>query len=264
MTPIASLLLLLLLGLSEAYPLVDEESKTNDQIDKDDKVDISTRILNSNKGSNAMLLEGDLLVPATRNAIKCFSQQCFWKKGSDGLVTIPYTISHEFTGAEGQVINTALTSFHSRTCIRFVPRGSENDYISIENGDGCYSSLGRIGGKQVVSINRQGCVYHGIVQHEVNHALGFNHEQCRSDRDSYVRINWENIDPQNAYNFQKLDTNNLNTPYDYSSVMHYGRTAFSMNGMDSITPIPNASAQIGQRIDMSSWDIKRINILYGC
>lgn len=26
-----------------------------------------------------------------------------------------------------------------------------------------------------------------------------------------------------VYNFQKQKTNNLNTPYDYSSVMHYGR-----------------------------------------
>ncbi|XP_037333516.2 high choriolytic enzyme 1-like isoform X1 [Pungitius pungitius] len=263
MTPTASLLLLLL-GLSEAYPFVDEGNEANDQMGEDDRVDISTRILNSNNGINEMLLEGDLLVPTTRNAMKCFSQQCLWKKGSNGLVTIPFVISSEFTGAERQNIDTALKSFHTRTCIRFVPRSNENDHISIENGAGCFSSLGRIGGKQVVSINRQGCVYYGIIQHEVNHALGFNHEQTRSDRDSYVRINWENIDPQMAYNFQKLDTNNLNTPYDYSSIMHYGKTAFSINGKDSITPIPNANYQIGQRIDMSSWDIKRINLLYGC
>nr|BAM93568.1 hatching enzyme [Apeltes quadracus] len=264
MTPTASLLLLLLLGLSEANPLVDEGSEADDQMDQNDKVDIGAQILNSNNGIKEMLLEGDVLVPTTRNAMKCFSNQCFWNKDSNGQVTIPFTISSEFTSAEKQTINRALESFRSRTCIRFVPRRYENDHISIENLGGCYSSLGRVGGKQVLSLNRGGCVYHGVIQHEALHALGFNHEQTRSDRDSYVRINWENIEPRNAYNFQKQNTDNMNTPYDYSSIMHYGRTAFSINGRDSITPIPNANSQIGQRTDMSSWDIKRINTIYKC
>ncbi|KAM8902608.1 high choriolytic enzyme 1-like isoform 1-T1 [Spinachia spinachia] len=264
MTPTASLLLLLLLGLSEANPLVDEESEENEEMDQDDIIDISTRILNSNNGIDEILLEGDLLVPTTRNAMKCYSNQCLWKKGSNGQVTIPFTISTQFTGAEKQKINRALQSFHASTCIRFVPRRNENDHISIVNGAGCFSSLGRVGGKQILSINKRGCVYHGIIQHEVNHALGFNHEQTRSDRDRYVRINWENINPQSAYNFKKMNTNNLNTPYDYSSIMHYGKTAFSINGRDTITPIPNANARIGQRVNMSSWDIKRINSLYRC
>lgn len=117
----------------------------------------------------------------------------------------------------------------------------------------CWSNVGRSGGKQQVSLSVDGCVYHGIVEHELLHALGFHHEHTRSDRDQYVRINWENI-PQgsvrmhqslnsfyfrvmktsfnnefvspraeSAYNFEKKDTNNLNTPYDYSSIMHYGR-----------------------------------------
>ncbi|XP_037326612.1 high choriolytic enzyme 1-like isoform X4 [Pungitius pungitius] len=263
-TPTASLLLLLLLGLSEPYPIVDEGSKANNQMDEDDSVDVSTRILNSNNDPNEARLEGDLPVPSTRNAMKCFSQQCLWQKASNGLVTIPFIISSEFTDAEKQIIYTALKSFHTGTCIRFVPRGNENDHISIENGVGCFSSLGRTGGRHIVSINRQGCVYHGIVQHEINHALGFNHEQNRSDRDSYVRINWENIDPPMAYNFQKQDTNNLNSPYDYSSVMHYGKKAFSNNERDTITPIPNENSQIGQRVGMSYWDITRINLLYEC
>ncbi|XP_068438895.1 high choriolytic enzyme 1-like [Clinocottus analis] len=265
MTPSVSLLLLLLLGLSHAYPLEEEGSEAEPQMDDDDTVDISTRILNSNNGTNEMLLEGDLLVPTTRNAMKCWNQECLWKKGSNGLVTIPFTISNQFPSGEKKKIDYAMKSFAKSTCIRFAPRKNEYDYISIENKGGCYSALGRTGGRQELSLNRRGCLYHGIIQHEINHALSFQHEQTRSDRDSHVLINWDNIDPNMAYNFHKQDTNNLNTPYDYSSIMHYGRTAFSIRqGADSITPIPNRNAQIGQRKGLSKWDIKRIKKLYNC
>lgn len=265
MTPSVSLLLLLLLGLSKAYPLMEEGSGAEVQVEEDDTVDIGTRILISNNATNEILLEGDLLVPRTRNAMTCWSQNCLWKKASNGLVTIPFTMSSEFTSSERQKIDYAMKAFHSRTCLRFVRRQNEYDYISIENKAGCFSALGKTGGRQVLSLNRRGCFYHGIIQHEINHALGFQHEQTRSDRDYYVRINWENINPQMAYNFYKQATNNLNTPYDYSSIMHYGKTAFSIQfGRDSITPIPDPNVQIGQRQGMSYWDIMRINLLYGC
>ncbi|CAL8235224.1 unnamed protein product [Arctogadus glacialis] len=249
--------------LSQAQPLVGEES-VDDILEDNEDMDISTRILISNNGSSELLLEGDLLLPTTRNAMKCFRNNCLWKKSSNGLVTIPYTVSSAYNSAETSRIVNALQSFHQSTCIRFVPRRNQNDHISIENRGGCYSSLGRTGGMQVLSLKRSGCMYHGTMQHEVNHALGFNHEQTRSDRDQYVKINWENINPSNAYNFKRQDTNNLNTPYDYTSIMHYGRTAFSINGRDSITPIPNSRVQIGQRKGMTRNDFLRINRLYRC
>nr|BAO25122.1 hatching enzyme [Verasper variegatus] len=262
MTPSVSLLLLLLLGLSQADPIQEE---VYEEDVPEDSMDITTRILTSNNATDEILLEGDLLAPKTRNAMKCWSQSCLWKKASNGQVVIPFTVSREFTSWERQKIDRAMKGFHSSTCIRFVPRQNEYDYMSIENKGGCFSSLGRVGGRQVLSLNKQGCVHHGIIQHEINHALGFQHEQTRSDRDNYVRINWENINQRMAYNFHKQDTNNLNTPYDYSSIMHYGKTAFSIQrGKDSITPIPNSNVQIGQRQGMSYWDVMRINRLYGC
>ncbi|TKS90248.1 High choriolytic enzyme 1 [Collichthys lucidus] len=265
MTPSVSLLLMLLLGFSQAHPLMEEGSAAEIPVNEDHTVDITTRILTSNNVTDEILLEGDLLAPRTRNAMMCWSQNCLWRKASNGLVMIPFTMSSEFTSWERQKIDYAMNTFHSKTCIRFVPRQNEYDYISIENKVGCFSALGREGGRQVLSLNRQGCLYHGIIQHEINHALGFQHEQTRSDRDYYVRINWENINPQMAYNFYRQNTNNLNTPYDYSSIMHYGRTAFSIQyGRDSITPIPDPNVQIGQRQGMSYWDIMRINMLYGC
>lgn len=57
----------------------------------------------------------------------------------------------------------------------------------------CFSFVGRRGRGQVVSLSRQGCVFRQIIQHELLHALGFNHEQTRSDRDQNVRILLGNV-----------------------------------------------------------------------
>lgn len=68
------------------------------------------------------------------------------------------------------------------------------------------------------------------------------------------------------HNFDKYDNtvvNTLNTPYDYGSVMHYERDAFSMNGLPTIEPL-QAGARIGQRQNLSGIDILEVRLLYNC
>uniref|UniRef100_A0ACB8GF68 Uncharacterized protein n=1 Tax=Sphaerodactylus townsendi TaxID=933632 RepID=A0ACB8GF68_9SAUR len=58
----------------------------------------------------------------------------------------------------------------------------------------------------------------------------------------------------------------LNTPYDYESIMHYGRISFSKNkSLPTITAnVHKFDGIMGQRLDFSSSDIKRINQMYNC
>ncbi|KAM9426785.1 high choriolytic enzyme 1-like [Pholidichthys leucotaenia] len=260
MSPSISLLLLLLLGLSQAHPFMEEVGEDEYPVEEEDPVDITTGILEANNGSSEFLLEGDMVGSTNRNFMNC--RQCLWRKGRDGKVEVPFVISNQYNNYEKRMIIRAMRDFHSKTCIRFVDRTTQYDYISFVNRDGCFSYVGRRGGRQVISLNIPGCIYFGIIQHEIIHALGFYHEHNRDDRDKHVQIRWENISPKMAFNFNKRPTDNLNTPYDYSSIMHYGQTAFSNNGRPTIIPIPNPNVQIGQTRGMSDWDIKRIIVLY--
>lgn len=57
----------------------------------------------------------------------------------------------------------------------------------------CFSSVGnRHVGKQRLSIGTN-CDRIATIEHEFLHALGFWHEQSRSDRDDYVKIMWDHI-----------------------------------------------------------------------
>lgn len=201
---------------------------------------------------------------AERNADPCTSRGCMWPKSADGRVYVAYVISSAFSSREVSIIERGLQSFHDVSCIRFVKRTSQRDYLNIQSLSGCYSYIGRRSNGQDLSLQRSGCVYHDTVQHEVLHALGFHHEQKRSDRDQYIRVVLENVTPGKEHNFDKVSTLNQDTTYDYGSVMHYHKYAFSKNNQPTMVAIPDSSVQFGTATEMSQKDILRLNRLYKC
>lgn len=160
-----------------------------------------------------------------------------------------------------------LRIIESLTCIRFVTRTTQEDFVEVINGDGCWSWLGRIGGRQELSMRRNGCISEGIMVHEAIHALGYDHMHNHIDRDNYVDIFWNNIEPEFQFAFDKVDPqwfDNFGTSYDLLSVMHYARWAFSRNGQDTIVPHNRAYIDRIGSVHISKDDALRLNRMYRC
>ena len=93
---------------------------------------------------------------------------------------------------------------------------------------------------------------------------GYWHEQSRADRNSYIKINWNNVIPRMKNQFQKcVNCDDQGLEYDVGSIMHYHAYAFAKNRKrPTITQLKETSLSIGQRNKLSVLDIKGINRLY--
>ncbi|XP_068675014.1 hatching enzyme 1.2-like [Montipora foliosa] len=211
-----------------------------------------------------------------RNALR--DRDWLWpaKYNSNGEVVkvyIPYTVKTGgwFSGlgdADKQTIREATDIIAKHTCIRFVERTNQDDYIEFyeDSKSHCQSYIGRKRGKQQLLLGR-GCKNRGRVTHELVHALGFFHEHTRPDRDKFVKILWNNIQNEHVKQFEILTkgaVSSFGQPYDFQSIMHYSNKAFSKNGRDTIQSIADPSMQLGNANSLSAVDVLQINLLYRC
>nr|ACA03771.1 metalloproteinase [Halocynthia roretzi] len=186
-----------------------------------------------------------------------------------GLFIVPYEYSTTDppTQRVRNAVDLAIADFNSMTCVRFRPRTSETNHILIQNGSGCSSFVGRQTGSQPVTL-ANGCGNKEIVIHEFMHAIGFQHEQSRPDRNSFVTVFLANVESGFEHNFDiALNIDSRGSPYDYYSLMHYGTHFFSSNDQATLLPT-NASFNniIGQGTEFSVQDLFQINhpTVYNC
>lgn len=190
-------------------------------------------------------------------------KQYLWPQGR-----VPYEVDPAFP--DPQRVTDAVAEWNARTVIRFEPRAGENDYLLIMPEAGCaISDVGRRTGQQRICLG-DSCTAMQLA-HELGHTVGLWHEHCRHDRDSFVKVDWKNIEDGCEGNFMVDEIDGDPAPtgdigdYDYGSIMHYGRSDMAVDPdrgvLTPLQPVP-AGVEMGQRDALSDGDIASIATLY--
>ncbi|KRX47796.1 Zinc metalloproteinase nas-36 [Trichinella murrelli] len=166
-------------------------------------------------------------------------------------------------------VELGLKWWEEHTCLTFVRNDNpseDTDYLSFIDDVGCWSYIGKQGGRQEISLPGY-CSPLYVVTHEVAHALGLHHTQNRPDRDRYVYLNHTNIKSSKAHNyrlttFDAVDVEGI--PYDYQSVMHYPSKGFALDSNYDviISRDPLYVTSFGFQEEPSFYDIKLVNKHY--
>lgn len=189
-------------------------------------------------------------------------------------VNIPYTIRRsKFDDDRLSTIMNAIRHIEKHTCIRFVARTNQDDYVRIlrkyKDPSRCFASLGWQRNGESPVVLGDNCQTRANFQHEFLHALGFPHEQSRPDRDFYITINWDNIVPEfgdSSTDPWKIDNDYpetlLNLGFDMGSVMLYSS---DRGGNNVITPKitrTHTIRNLGLYWGLTIMDVNKINAWY--
>ena len=162
---------------------------------------------------------------------------------------VPYVFTTNVSAAEQAVYLDGMREWGLSANIQFVPWTTQTNHVILDldylQGTNTYVAT-------VPAVMTIDNLSRAQICHETGHLLGFQHEHVRTDRNSYIIVNFTNIDTGqttnssgegsgSVTNLYVIDSNSIaNGAYDFESVMHYGRTLFSINPatLDVLDPQP--------------------------
>lgn len=162
----------------------------------------------------------------------------------------------------------AMAEIERNSYLTFTPRTNQSDYISINYKNSTTWTansdfIGKKGGKQNINLSTNAIQIKGTIIHELCHAIGLYHEQCRADRDKYVNIDFSTMNDSEKYQFKtytELGHSGLDIgTFDFISIMLYDSW---MNGRYVMTK-KDGSYFNSQRLGLSLGDVAALVKIQG-
>uniref|UniRef100_A0A0N5A6R5 Metalloendopeptidase n=1 Tax=Parastrongyloides trichosuri TaxID=131310 RepID=A0A0N5A6R5_PARTI len=181
---------------------------------------------------------------------------------------LTYDIEQGIQATLSANIRQAVQTIQQETCLTFSEQtaGTPVDLSFVNSPTGlCDTAIGLDAPGTTRGIHlASGCTTVPEIMREIAHALGLYNEELRPDRNSYIRILYQNVLTANFSQFTipaSSKANSLN--YDYGSLMHSPLNYLTSNGQNTMEPVfRKYAAVIGQRLGFSFNDLKLINMEY--
>jgi hypothetical protein len=187
---------------------------------------------------------------------------------------MPLEFAPGVTPEQQSAVLAACARWTAAAGVRCVRHGSETLFVTVSTNtepkydSSCASSVGlgwNAGSAMSIHLGRS-CWAPGVILHELGHSFGLIHEHQRPDRDSWIQLHWEHIDPSFSAQYDRISSSYLASDYDYFSIMHYGSWSASKDGEPTFTPLkladPGDAARIGALEDLGPSDGPTLRRMY--
>jgi len=193
---------------------------------------------------------------------------------------VPYEIQSSFTQVDKDVFEASKKLIEEKTCIRYVPKTGSGPYLRLrrecacgQQGGDCFpggytDGLGANTPRELVMS--AACMDGGsgdltFFTHEMMHALGVIHTQNRPDRDNFVSILEDNIQPDALSQYELCSSCITHgTPYNCLSTMHYRDTFFNVDGKKTMLAKDSSQCDLQTSTTMVDSDWVLLNKMYNC